>query len=82
MGSDLTLQAMDGADAEANLASHLADADALGQLQAGALDLVGFGTVAAELPAYLARLADEFSVADNPSLMTLSPAKTVVSQSI
>ena len=31
MGSDLTLQAMDGADAEANLASHLADADALGQ---------------------------------------------------
>jgi hypothetical protein len=29
MGSDLTLQAMDGADAEANLASHLADAEPL-----------------------------------------------------
>src|SRR5262245_38469606 len=54
---DLPFQPVDGADAEANLPGHFADADALGQLSACALDLVRFGTRAAQLRAHNAPLA-------------------------
>jgi len=74
MRSNLTLETVDGADAEANLASHLADANALGQLAARALDLVGFRTRSAKPPAYLARLADELAVPGELVLDDVEPA--------
>jgi hypothetical protein len=63
MSPELAFKSVDGADAEANFPRHLADADALGELEAGAPDLVGFGTRAPQLAAHLARLAGEFAVA-------------------
>ena len=72
MRSNLTLETVDGADA--NLASHLADANALGQLAARALDLVGFRTRSAKPPAYLARLADELAVPGELVLDDVEPA--------
>jgi len=74
MGSDLTLQAVDGAHAEANLPGDLANAAPLGQLQAGALDLVGFGTWPVQLCAHDAPLALELAVAGELVLDDVQPS--------
>jgi hypothetical protein len=74
MGSDLTLQAMDGANAEAYFSRHLGDADPLGQLSPCQFDLVGFGTWSAKPPAHLARLADELAVAGDLLLDDAQPS--------
>src|SRR5262245_28990149 len=63
MSPDLAFQSVDGADAEANQLGRLDDARALGQLQAGALELVGSRARAPEISAHLASLADELAVA-------------------
>jgi len=74
MHSCLALEPMHGADAEADSPRHLADADALGQLKACALDFLGLGTRSAKLvrtmPASLSNLPSRASL----SLMTPSPA--------
>jgi hypothetical protein len=59
----LAFKSVDSADAEASQLGGLDDAGAFRQLQAGTLDLVGFGTRAPQLAAHLARLAGELAVA-------------------
>src|SRR5262249_6494819 len=71
---NLSLEAMDGADSETNLASHLADADALCQLAACHLDLIRFGAWPAQLSADLASLADELTVASELVLDDFQPS--------
>lgn len=61
----LTLETVDGADAEPYFPCHLADADALGQLSPCQFDLVGFGARTAELRAHDAPLTLEFAIAGN-----------------
>src|SRR5262245_58445283 len=74
MSPDLAFKSVDGAHAEANLPGHLADADALGQLPSRALDLVRFGTGAAELCAHDAPLALELTVAGELILDDVEPS--------
>src|SRR5262245_10806688 len=59
----LAFESVDGADPEADQLGRLDDARALGQLQAGLLELVGSRTRAPEISAHLASLADELAVA-------------------
>jgi hypothetical protein len=63
-----------GTGAESGEPGSLGDAYALGQLNAGELDLVGLGSRPAEAPAHYASLGRELSVARDRSLNGLQPS--------
>src|SRR5262245_32076207 len=63
MSPDLAFKSVDGADAEANRPRHLADAGALGQLQARTLEFLGLGIGTAKPRAHNPDLALELAVA-------------------
>jgi len=63
MRPNLTLEPVDGADAEPYFPYHFANPDALGEFAPRKRYLVGFGTGAPQLPAHLPSLAHKLAVA-------------------
>jgi hypothetical protein len=71
---NLTLEPVDGADAEPYFPYHFANPDALGEFAPRKRYLVGFGTGAPQLPAHLPSLAHKLAVAGELFLYDAEPS--------
>jgi hypothetical protein len=74
MRPNLTLEPVDGADAEPYFPYHFANPDALGKFAPRKRYLVGFGTGAPQLPAHLPSLAHKLAVAGELFLYDAGPS--------